>query len=166
MRKVVVLGLIVKVDIGGGEKFPDNGLIYGAEMTTTLTGGILGLGIGADYFQFKKSIEEGEVTLLLVPASATLYLFPPIKGLYLGVGASYHIARLEVTPQPSGWPENSALGGNIGYHGVLGYNIARFIFIEGKYSTCNISEWKSGGVTVNPEVSEVGGITVLLGLSI
>lgn len=146
----------------GEEKFPDNGLIFGAEITTTLTGGILGLGLGVDYFSFSKTIGEWKGDLHLIPVSATLYFFPPNASLYLGAGGGYHMAYVE-----GNWEPGNAFASGIGYHGVIGYNITRNIFIEGKYSTCTVDGWKSGEVDVEAiTISDIGGITIMIGLSI
>ena len=144
-----------------GVKVPDNGLVYGAEITTTFLGKV-GLGIGADYFQWKKTIENQEYTWQVVPALATLYLYP-FGNLYLGAGAGYYLAR---TSPPWSISGDTALGSGIGYHGVIGYNITKHLFIEAKYSTCKVNNWKVTGISVESKISDVGGITFMLGLSI
>ena len=35
----------------GSDSMPGDGIFYGAEITKTFTGGILGLGVGVDYFK-------------------------------------------------------------------------------------------------------------------
>jgi len=187
MRKILVMGLVLVLVIGifslptcaslkfkggyfmptqsiklSGEKVPNNGIIYGAELTTTLTGGVLGLGIGADYFPWHKTIGDKKYTWDTASGSLTLYLFPSAR-FYLGVGAGYYAANAK-------GEEANILGYNIGYQGVIGWNITKHIFIEGKYSTCNVNEWKetNGGTVPSEfkEISDIGGITVVLGFGI
>jgi len=145
-------------------KIPDNGLVYGAEITTNFLGK-MGLGIGADYFQWKKMIGSQEYTWQVAPALATLYLYP-FGNLYLGAGAGYYFASFKTTAPPWSILEDTALGSGIGYHGVIGYNITKYLFIEAKYSTCKVNNWKVAGIPIESEISDVGGITLMLGLSI
>ena len=146
-----------------GGSIPENGIFLGAEMSTTLTGGIVGLGSGVDYFQSSKTIGDEEGTWQVIPALATLYFYP-WGSLYLGAGIGYYMVYFKVTPA---WPEgDTVIGGGLGYHGVIGYGITDYIFVEGKYSTCTVNTWELDGISIISEISEVGGISLALGFSV
>ena len=184
MRKILVMGLVLVLvgsvisiptyasirlkggyfmpteSVEEGGKIPDNGIIYGGELTTTL-GGILGLGIGADYFPWSKTIDDTKIDWTTGSAIVTLYFMPGAK-FYLGAGAGYYIVNVSVEGE-----ENNILGSGLGYHGVVGWNITKRIFIEGKYSTCTVDNWKLGGVPFPiGSIFDVGGITVMFGFSL
>ena len=144
-----------------GESIPENGIFFGAEMSTTLTGGIVGLGIGVDYFQSSKTMDGYEVTWQVIPALATVYFYP-MGGLYLGAGIGYYMAIFKVAVTPN----VTIPGGGIGYHAVVGYDITNHIFVEGKYSTCTVNNWEFEGETVVLGISEIGGISLALGFSV
>ncbi len=179
MKKILVMGFVLVLVIGmfslpvcasirlkggyfmpagsiqvGGEKVPDSGIVYGAELTTTLIGGFLGLGIGADYFPWSKTIASQAYAWNVISGLVTVY-FLPSGSFYLGAGAGYYMVNAKEGIA-------STLGHGIGYHAVIGWNITKQIFIEGKYSICTISSWNP----FNPGISEVGGITVMLGFGI
>ncbi|NQS90745.1 hypothetical protein HQ584_13260 [Patescibacteria group bacterium] len=185
MKKILVMGLVLVLVVGvmsvptyafirlkggyfmpaesaeieeGGEKVPDGGIIYGGELTTTL-GGILGLGIGADYFPYSKTIEGVKGNWTTGSAIVTLYFIPGAK-FYLGAGAGYYIVNVSVEG------EDNFLGSGLGYHGVVGWNITRRIFIEGKYSTCTVDNWEKGGGPYAFGISDIGGIIVMFGFNL
>ena len=143
-----------KEDNGPYGTFPEDGIFFGAEMVSTL-GDTLGLGIGADYFQSNQTLENVGLPLealnasyRVIPISATAYLYPT-SGLYIGAGIGYYLANVTVG-------EESEDKSGFGYHGVAGYQITDLIFVEGRYSTCTISDW--GGW-------DAGGISIAAGLS-
>ena len=132
---------------------PEDGIFYGVEITKTFTGGILSLGVGVDYFQMSKIIDEEEFKWTVLPATATLYFFSG-GAFYLGAGAGYYM----VSAGPS---DNLEQKTGFGYHGVIGYNIIGHIFLEAKYATCKIGDWNNWGIGD----IDVGGISILLGVS-
>ncbi len=178
MRKILVLGIatalfvsilsnsvLASIRLKGGyfrpaqlvevdsDSMPGDGIFYGAEITKTFTGGILGLGVGVDYFQMSKTIGEEEIKWTVLPATATLY-FLPGSTFYLGAGAGYYMVN-------AGPGDNLEQKAGFGYHGVIGYSILGHIFLEAKYATCKIGDWN------NWEMGDidVGGISVLLGVN-
>ena len=138
-----------------GTKIPESGLVYGAEFSTNFLGK-LGLGLEANYFTWEKSSIKGQI----IPALVTLYIFPS-KSFYFGAGGGYYLTRVEAAVK--------AIASNIGYHGVVGLNmIGGRVFLEARYSTCDIQDWKyeaTGEPADGPEVN-VGGVTLILGFSL
>jgi len=184
MKKVLIVGIVAALVIGalaapaladirlkGGwfmpsEKvtgeyegsFPADGLFFGAEMTTMLPGGIIGIGVGAEYFQSNQALEQAplpaeslDVSTRIIPVTATAYIYPS-AGLYVGGGIGYYLVNVTF----EGEPQDKS---GIGYHAVAGYQITDRIFLEGKYSTCTISDWWWPGWNV-------GGISIAAGVSL
>jgi hypothetical protein len=180
MKKLLLIGIVVALLVGalaapsvadirlkGGwfmptdrdelhGNIPADGIFFGAEMVSSL-GGTLGIGVGADYFQSSGTYEEGltlppvlvDISYRVIPITGTVYLYPA-SGLYIGGGIGYYLA-------------NSIDGGvshdenGIGYHVVAGFQVSDQFFVEGKYSTCKISNWSD---------FDVGGISVAAGISL
>lgn len=139
--------------------FPIDGLIFGAEMTSSLAG-MFDIGVGAEYYQASEKFEATTAVLdtlalsqQVIPITATAYLHPGNR-FYVGGGVGYYLVnRTE--------DEDSENKSGFGYHAVAGFDLTDRIFVEGKYSTCTISDWEVG-----PSSSDVGGISVMAGISL
>jgi len=129
---------------GYGVTVPESGLTYGAEMTTALPGDIMELGLGAQYFNSEVKVGDDALTWEVIPVQGTAYF--DLGSAYLGAGVGYYF----FTFKENG---DSASESELGYHGVLGFNLTDMIFLEGRYATCTIDE------------VDVGGISALLGIS-
>ena len=130
-------------DVGGGQKWPESGITYGAEITTALPGGIIELGLGAQYFTSDVTAGATDFSWQLIPVQGTAYF--DLGRIYLGGGVGYYFLNVEL----DGVPESDSA---MGYHGVLGFDITDMIFLEGRYATCMIDD------------TDVGGISGLLGI--
>ena len=177
MRRVLLIGIVVALLVGAlaapgladirlkggwfkpteeppGELNEATGILFGAELVSSL-GETLGIGVGADYFQSHYSVDYVPSLLVngsyrVIPITGTVYLYPS-GGLYLGAGIGYYLANRSTD---TGYSDDKS---GFGYHATAGYQITDLIFVEGKYSTCKISDWGD---------FDAGGISIVAGISL